>query len=166
MSDIYTDLYMDSYNYNPPASSINKIQSIFAFHINNQNFVADLTSFSLESKPLPADRVTFGRYTAGRAVEWKLKISSVFDGGSQGSLHDFLWNYSGYTTEFILRPFADFDPLTKRYYRGQIRIPYKPDIKVKAGDVSTWDYEFKVIGHPTRSDKALGMMTGSYINEY
>lgn len=164
MSDIYSDLYLSTYSseYIPKT----KVKSVFAFHIAGKNYVEDLTNFSLESKPLDPERVTFGKYTAGRAVEWTLKVGAVFDGGAEGSLHDLLWNYSGYTTDFIIRPFSDFDPLTKRYYQGLIRIPYKPDIRVKAGEESQWDYEFKVIGHPTRSDKAMGILIGTIIDEF
>ena len=164
MSDTYSDIYMASYEAEFKRKP--RVKSVFAFNIAGENFVADLTNFALKSKPLPQERITFGKYSNGRAVEWTLNIGAIFDGGSQESLHNLLWQYSGFTTPFIIRPFEDFDPATKRFYQGLIRIPYKPDIKIEASKISTFDYEFKVIGHPTRSDKALGMLTGSIIDEF
>lgn len=165
MSDIYTDLYTASYS-GTEFEPFNKIKSVFAFNIGGQNYVEDLTNFSLQSKPLDPERVTFGKYTAGRAREWTLKIEAVFDGGSAGSLHEVLWNNSGAQTDFIIRPFQDFDPLERRYYQGVIRIPYKPDIKVSAGAHSKWDYEFKVIGHPTRAERPGDILTDRIYDEF
>lgn len=163
MSDIYSDIYESSYGtaFVPKT----KVKSVFAMSFNGVNFVTDLISFSLKSKPLDQDRITFGRYSTGRAVEWQLSINAVFDGGSADSLHGWLWNNASATVPFIIRPFQEFDPLTKRYYQGQIRLPYRPDIKVGAGETSTFDYEFVVIGHPSRSDKPGGILTSVLYDE-
>ena len=165
MADTYLDLYMDSYGYETPAVAKTRVKSIFALDIGGVNYATDLTSFALKSKPMDQERITFGRYSNGRSVEWNLDIKAVFDGGSEGSLHTLLWQYAGYTTTFIIRPFQEFDPGDKRYYGGNIRIPYRPDIKAKAGENSTFDYSFDVVGHPVRTDQPLGIVTGKVYTE-
>lgn len=172
---IYDDIYTSTYGYVSPVTPYydfdfpnkgGKVQSIFALQFNETNYIADVTKFALRSSPLPQERVTFGKYTSGRAVEWSLEITAIFDGGSAGSLHDFLWNNSGLSTNFIIRPYRDFDPGDRRFYGGLVRIPTKPNISVKSGSVSTFDYTFEVIGHPTRSDKPLGLLTEKVYDEF
>lgn len=165
MSDSYSDIYMDSYDYVTPITSRTKVKSIFALDIGGINYATDLISFALKSKPMEEERITFGRYSTGRAVEWNLDINAVFDGGSEGSLHSFLWQYAGYTTTFIIRPYQEFDPNDKRFYGGNIRIPYRPDMKAQAGEVSTFDYSFDVVGHPVRTDQPLGIVTGKVYDQ-
>lgn len=186
MPDQFLDMFVDSYEgytsdadryrtrytlkygapSTPPFVPINKVKSVFALQIAGQDFVADLISFNLKSKNMDDDRVTMGRYKQGTARDWDLSIKAVFDGGSAGSLHDFLWQNPGGVTNFIIRPFQDFDPNDKKFYGGIIRIPNRPNLSVSAGQTSTFDYNFKVLGQPTRFDKALGILTGSYIDEY
>ena len=132
---------------------------------NGSDFVSDLVSFELRSKKLDSDRLTFGKYSRGLGIEWDLKIKAVFDGGSAESLHGWLWQNASATVPFIIRPFQEFDPLYGRYFQGQVRIPYRPDIKVKAGNTSTFDYEFKVIGHPSRSESPNDVMTDRVYDE-
>lgn len=164
MSDSYSDLYIDSYdNYTP--TSFNKVKSVFALDIGGVNYVSDIISFGLRSKPLSQERITFGKYSKGLAAEWNLDVTAGFDGGSQGSLHDFLWNYAGFTTQFLIRPFQEFDPDNKRYYGGYLRIPYRPEMKVDAGNTSTFDYAFDVIGTPVRTDRPLGIVTGKVYDQ-
>lgn len=143
-----------------------KVKSMFGIFFEDIPFETDIISFSLESQALPPERVTFSKYTSGAAVEWKLKIRAAFDGGSGDSLHAYLWSHSGLTAPFILRPFQEIDPLTKRFYQGNIRMPYRPDIKVSAGKDATYDYEFKVLGQPSRGDAPNGFMTAGYYDEY
>lgn len=165
MSDIYQDLYQASYSYSSVPNK-EKIRSVFAMTFDGNDFVADLNSFQLKSKKLDSDRLTFGKYSRGLGVEWTLKIKAVFDGGSADSLHGWLWNNASATVPFIIRPFQDFDPLTKRYFQGQVRLPYRPDIKVAAGRTSTFEYEFKVIGHPTRSESPNDILTNRFYDEF
>lgn len=164
MSDIYTDLYTMSYGYESAVTK-EKIRSVFAMTFNGNDFVADLVSFQLKSKKLDSDRLTFGKYSKGLGIEWTLKVKAAFDGGSAESLHGWLWQNAAATVPFIIRPFQDFDPLTKRYFQGQVRLPYRPDIKVAAGRTSTFEYEFKVIGHPTRSESPNDIMTDRLYDE-
>lgn len=164
MSDIYTDLYTASYSGTTAPERV-KVKSVFAMTFNGVDFVTDLVSFELKSKKLDSDRLTFGKYSRGLGVEWDLKIKAVFDGGSEESLHGWLWQNASATVPFIIRPFQEFDPLYGRFFQGQVRIPYRPDIKVKAGDTSTFDYEFKVIGHPSRSESPNGILTSRLYSE-
>ena len=164
MADIYTDLYTASYSGSTSAERV-KVKSVFAMSFNGSDFVSDLVSFELRSKKLDSDRLTFGKYSRGLGIEWTLKVKAAFDGGSADSLHGWLWNNASVTVPFIIRPFQDFDPLYGRYFQGNVRIPYRPDIKVKAGDTSTFEYEFKVIGHPTRSDSPNGILTSRLYSE-
>ncbi|AOZ63661.1 major tail protein [Rhodococcus phage Weasels2] len=143
-----------------------KLKSVFSLYVDDIDFVADVSSFVLKSDKLDAKQITFGKYTQGMDVKWTLGLKGLFDGGSAGSLHDYLWNNAGRTVTFILKPFQGFDPNTKRYYTGQVRIPYRPDISVKAGQYSTFDYEFKVVGHPSRGDQPNGFMTTGYYDSY
>ena len=146
--------------YNP------KVKSMFNISFDETNFVTDISAFQLRSEKLAADRVTFGKYTAGTAVKWSLRVFASFDGGSADSLHAFLWENAGQQVDFLLKPFQEVDPDTKRFYLGTVRIPYRPDIKVKAGNSSTYDYIFKVIGQPARGDAPNGFMTEGYYDEY
>lgn len=142
-----------------------KVKSVFAMTFNGTDFVADLVSFRLESKPLDKNRLTFGRYSRGIGVEWTLRVKAAFDGGSADSLHGWLWDNAAATVPFIIRPFAEFDPLYKRFFQGQVRLPYRPDVKVGAGRTSTFEYNFKVIGHPTRSESPNDVLTDRLYDE-
>ena len=143
-----------------------KIKSIFSLDIGNTNYVSDIHEFRLYSEPLPPERVTFGKYQTGSAVKWFLEVDAVFDGGSEGSLHDFLWTNAGLTSEFIIRPFQEFDPDTKRFYSGNLRLGYRPDIIVQAGRISTYEFKFDIVGQPIRSDQPGGYLTAGYYDEY
>lgn len=143
-----------------------KVKSIFSLHIGDTNYVADLTAFKLYSEPLEQERITFLKYETGTAVRWKLEVSAIFDGGSQGSLHDYLWDNSGSQAAFIIKPFQQFDPLTKRFFQGTVRIGYKPPISVKANEVATYDFIFDVVGQPSRSDAPGGFLTEGYYDTY
>lgn len=143
-----------------------KLKSVFRLEIGSTDYITDIHAFRLYSEPLPPERITFGKYQTGSAVKWFLELDAVFDGGSEGSLHDYLWNNSGTTAEFVIRPFQEFDPLTKRFYKGTVRIGYKPDLIVEAGRDSVYDYKFDVIGQPSRSDSPGGYLTAGYYDEY
>lgn len=143
-----------------------KIKSVFGLYVGGYDFVGDITRFRLYSEPLDQERITFGKYGTGTAVKWQLEISAVFDGGSYGSLHDYLWDNAGLEAEFMIKPFQDFDPLLKRFYRGTVRIMNKPDIMLTAGKTSTYNYTFKVIGQPSRSDSPSGFLTAGYYDDY
>lgn len=136
-----------------------RVRTMFSVTIDDVDYITDITSFKLATKGLPADQTTFKKYTEGRPVKWELSINVIFDGGSEGSLHDYLWNNSGATADFLLKPFEDFDPDTKRFFQGTMRIPRRPDIRIKAGSTSTFAYTFEVIGQPTRSDTPGGFVT-------
>lgn len=143
-----------------------KVRSVFSLLVDEVDYSTDITSFKLYSEPLPKERITFNKYANGIAVKWWLEVTAVFDGGSDGSLHDFLWDHAGGLAAFNIKPFQDFDPLTKRFYEGQVRIQYKPDIKVHAGKNSTYTYKFKVLGQPSRSDSPGGFLTEGYYENY
>lgn len=143
-----------------------KLKSVFSIQIDTQNYVSDITKFRLYSEDLDAERITFSRYMNGTAVKWKLGITAVFDGGTAGSLHDYLWTHSGAEADFLIRPFQEFDPLTKRGYAGVMRIPKKPPIIIEAGRKSTYEYEFEVIGEPVRTDTPSGFLTAGYYDTY
>lgn len=143
-----------------------KIKSIFSLEIGSTDYVSDIHGFRLYSEDLPPERVTFGKYQTGSAVKWFLEIDAVFDGGSEGSLHDFLWRNSGSQSEFIIKPFKEFDPGTKRFYTGNLRVGYKPDLMVTSGKNSVYEYKFDIIGQPIRSDQPGGYLTAGYYDEY
>lgn len=143
-----------------------KVKSIFSLHIGPYNFVSDITRFKLFSKPLDKNRITFRRYEEGVGVKWTLEVGAVFDGGSEGSLHDYLWSNAGSTAEFIIKPYQEFDPANKRFYQGMLRISQKPDLAVTVAKTSVYTYKFEVIGQPTRSDSPSGLLTGEYFDEY
>lgn len=143
-----------------------KVKSVFSLHIGGTDYVSDITAFRLFSEELPKERITFSKYTTGTAVKWTLEVDAVYDGGSEGSLHDYIWQNAGTTAQFIIKPFQSFDPLTKRFYQGSVRMNFKPDTKLKAGETSTFTYKFKVIGQPIRSDQPSGFLTAGYYDEY
>ena len=143
-----------------------KVKSIFGLYIGEEDYVSDIFSFDLRSEPLPAERVTFSRYTEGRAVKWNLLVRARYDGGSEDSLHTYIWDHAGQEADFILKPFQDVDPNTKRSYSGTVRVPYRPDISVHSGRTSIYMFNFKVIGHPTRGDSPGGFLTEGYYDDY
>lgn len=143
-----------------------KLKSVFSIQIGGTNYVTDITKFRLFSENLDAERITFKKYKEGTAVKWKLGVTAVFDGGTAGSLHDYLWTHSGSQAEFVIKPFQGFDPDTKRFFTGTVRIPRKPPITVKAGSTATYDFEFEVIGQPSRSDQPGGYLTAGYYGDY
>jgi hypothetical protein len=143
-----------------------KVKSVFSLLLDEVDYSTDITSFKLYSEPLPKERITFSKYADGVAVKWWLEIDAVFDGGSAGSLHDFLWTNAGANATFNIKPFQDFDPLTKRFYQGSVRIQFKPDMKIQSGEISTYSYKFKVIGQPVRSDSPGGFLTEGYYETY
>ena len=143
-----------------------KIKSIFSLHVADNNYVADITDFKLYSEPLNQERITFRKYEEGTAVKWKLEVGAVFDGGSSTSLHAFLWENAGTQAAFTIKPFQEFDPLTKRFYHGTVRIGYKPPVIVSAGRISTYDFTFDVVGQPSRSDSPGGFLTEGYYESY
>ncbi len=143
-----------------------KVKSMFNLSVDDVDFATDITRFELRSTQLDPERVTFARYTTGTAVKWNLLVNAVYDGGSADSLHTFLWEHAGTEAAFLLKPFQETDPLTKRFFLGTVRIPYRPDIKVQAGKNSTYTFDFKVIGQPSRGDAPNGFMTAGYYDEY
>lgn len=143
-----------------------KVKSMFSIFVDEVDYVTDIISFSLSSEQLPQEQVTFKKYTAGNAVKWKLKVRAAFDGGSNGSLHSFLWDNAGMSCTFTLKPFQEIDPVSKRIYQGMIRLPYRPDIKIAAGKESVYDYEFTVLGQPSRGDQPNGFMIAGYYDTY
>lgn len=123
-------------------------------------------SFALESKPLPPERTTFSRYTNGTAVSWTLRMDAIYTDHEYG-LHNLLWQAAGYPNiPFIIRPFQDIDPNTKRFYTGAVRIPHRPDLKFKAGETSKFSCELPLIGQPARGDRPAGFLTEGYYTDY
>lgn len=149
--------------YETSGFEITKLKSVIVFGFGFENYIADATKFELSSKPLDEDYRTFKKFKNGEDNEWILKFTAIFDGGSEGSLHAFLWDNAGLTTNFIIRPLADISE-SKKYYVGQARIPYRPGIKSKVDKVATFDYEMKIIGQPGRSSNTAGVITDT-INE-
>ncbi|AOZ63659.1 major tail protein [Rhodococcus phage Weasels2] len=127
-----------------------KLKSIFSLEVDDLEFTTDLTQFELKSDEADQDAMTFLDYNSGVNRAWTLTVTSAFDGGSVGSLHSYLWDHSGSTTQFKLQPISGAASLSKPQYIGDIRIPYKPDLVVEAGSESTFEYEFEVIGQPVK----------------
>src|SRR5690606_25300162 len=124
----------------------NKLKSVYRMDIGSGDWVEDLVSFELTSDEADADAQTFAEYNAGANREWVLNITAVWDGGSDGSLHGYLWDNAGSTVTFEIQPVSGVISAQRPAYSGQVRIPFKPDISVEAGSDSTFEYEFEVVG--------------------
>lgn len=83
-----------------------------------------------------------------------MTVTAVWDGGSNGSLHDYLWTNAGSTATFEIQPVSGTISTSKPAYTGTVRIPFKPDINVEAGTNSTFEYEFEVVGEPNKITSA------------
>lgn len=129
---------------------MNKLKSVFGLKIGANDYVSDIVSFKLTSDDADADSQTFSEYNSGLNRQWTLALTSAFDGGSQGSLHDLLWDNAGSTSAFVIQPKSGAAGTNNPYYKGQVRIPYKPDLSIEAGNDSTFDYELELIGHPQK----------------
>lgn len=143
-----------------------KVKSVFNINIAGYEYTADITGFSLESKRLPPERTTFSKYTQGTAVEWTLRLDAIYTTEPEG-LHNLLWNAAGYPNiPFIIRPYQDIDPNTKRFYSGALRIPHRPDLKFQAGKTSMFSIDLPVMGQPSRGDRPAGFLTEGYYDDY
>ena len=127
-----------------------KLKSIFSLKVGDTDWIDDIVSFELTSDEADADSQTFGEYNAGANREWVLNVTAAWDGGSAGSLHDYLWTNAGSTAEFEIQPVSGIISASKPKYTGNVRIPFRPDISVEAGSDSTFEYEFEVVGQPNK----------------
>lgn len=134
-----------------------KIKSVFALKIGATDYVSDIVSFELTSDDADTDSQTFAEYNAGANRTWTLQVTAVFDGGSVGSLHDYLWVNAGSSATFDIAPLSGVTSTSKPRYTGQLRIPFRPDITVEASSESTFDYEFEVIGTPNKVTSGTGL---------
>lgn len=146
---------------------MNKLKSVFSLKVGANDYVSDIVSFELTSDEADSDAQTFDEYNKGLNRQWTLSLTAAFDGGSEGSLHDLLWNSAGSTTTFTLQPKAGAGSTSNPYYQGQVRIPYKPDISIEAANDSTFDYELELIGQPQKiTTEGSGDVFGDIFNEY
>lgn len=146
---------------------MNKLKSIFSLKVGSIDYVSDIVSFELTSDDADSDSITFSEYNQGANRKWTLSLTAAFDGGSQGSLHDMLWNNAGSTTSFIVQPKAGTESTSNPFYSGQLRIPYRPDIKVEAGADSTFEYELELIGQPQKNTSGtVSDLFGDVFNDY
>lgn len=144
-----------------------KLSSVFSIKIFEQEFTGDITSFELTADDSDGDSTTFSEVNQGANTEWTLGVTALFDGGSDGSLHDVLWRNAGSTGAFIIQPKAGTSSATNPQYHGTIRLPFKPPISIEAGSDSTFEYEFKVIGQPTKfKNGEESNLFSSVFNEY
>ena len=127
-----------------------KLKSVFALKVDAEDFTTDVVSFELTSDDADTDSQTFAEYNAGTNREWTLNVTGVWDGGSAGSLHDYLWENAGAVADFEVQPITGVASASAPRYAGSIRIPNEPDISVEAGSASTFDYDFEVIGEPNK----------------
>lgn len=127
-----------------------KLKSIFALKVGTTDWIDDVVSFELSSDDADADSQTFGEYNAGANREWTLTVTAAWDGGSAGSLHDYLWENAGSSAEFEIQPVSGVISASKPKYTGMVRIPFRPDISVEAGSDSTFEYEFEVVGQTNK----------------
>ena len=134
-----------------------KLKSVFALKIGNTDYVTDIVSFELTSDDADTDSQTFAEYNAGTNREWTLNVTAVWDGGSVGSLHDYLWINAGSSATFDIAPLSGATSTSKPRYTGTVRIPFRPDISVEAGSDSTFDYEFEVVGNPNKVTSGTGL---------
>ena len=146
---------------------MNKLKSVFALDIDGTDYATDIVSFELTSDESDADAMTFLEYNTGIARTWTLNVTAVFDGGSSGSLHDWLWTNAGSQSGFLIQPKAGLSSPDNPKYFGIVRLPYRPDISVEANEDSTFEYEFEVLGQPSKFiDGEEGDVFGDIFNEY
>lgn len=81
---------------------------------------------------------------------WTLSVTAAWDGGSVGSLHDYLWTNAGAQASFEVQPLNGVASADKPRYTGTLRIPTKPNISVEAGSDSTFEYDFELVGEPNK----------------
>lgn len=127
-----------------------KLKSVFSLKVGTNDWVEDIVSFELTSDDAEQDSMTFAEYNAGTNRVWTLTVTAAWDGGSAGSLHDYLWTNAGSTAVFEVQPSSGTVSANTPKYTGSVRIPYRPDISVEAGTASTFDYEFEVVGTPNK----------------
>lgn len=127
-----------------------KLKSVFSLKVGTQDWVSDIVSFELTSDEAEQEAMTFAEYNAGTNRTWVLSVSAAWDGGSADSLHSYLWDNAGTTATFEVQPSQGVVSATKPKYTGSVRIPFRPDISVEAGNESTFDYEFEVVGEPNK----------------
>ncbi|WP_155293058.1 hypothetical protein [Rhodococcoides fascians] len=134
-----------------------KLKSVFALKVAGTDYVSDIVSFEMTSDDAESDSTTFAEYNAGTNRKWTLQITGIFDGGSAGSLHDYLWVNAGASASFDIAPLSGVTSTSKPRYTGTLRIPFKPDVSVEAGEDATFDYEFEVIGTPNKVTSGTGL---------
>lgn len=139
------------------AISNGKLKSVFALKVAGTDYVSDITNFELTSDEAETDSTTFAEYNAGSNRKWTLTVTAAFDGGSVGSLHDYLWTNAGASATFDIAPLSGVTSAAKPRYTGSLRIPFKPDISVEAGTDSTFDFEFEVVGQPNKVTSGTGL---------
>jgi hypothetical protein len=127
-----------------------KLKSVFALEVGATDWVEDIVSFELTSDEADTDSQTFAEYNAGTNREWTLNVTAVWDGGSAGSLHSYLWENAGSEAEFTINPKSGAVSASNPAYTGTVRIPFRPDITVEAGETSVFEYEFEVVGQPNK----------------
>ncbi|MBP2522799.1 hypothetical protein [Rhodococcus sp. PvP104] len=127
-----------------------KLKSIFALKVGTADFSTDIVSFDLNSDEADADSQTFAEYNAGANRVWTLSVTAAWDGGSVGSLHDYLWTNAGAQASFEVQPLNGVASADKPRYTGTLRIPTKPNISVEAGSDSTFEYDFELVGEPNK----------------
>lgn len=129
---------------------MNKVKSVFSIKLGDSDYTSDVVSFELTSDDAENDSMTFSEYNKGTNRQWTLAVTAAFDGGSSGSLHDYLWNNAGTQAEFIIQPRAGIASPSNPQYTGRFRIPYRPDISMEAGTAAMFDFEFELLGQPTK----------------
>lgn len=134
-----------------------KLKSVFALKVGNTDYVADIVSFELTSDEADQDSQTFAEYNAGTNREWTLTVTAAWDGGSVGSLHDYLWTNAGSSATFDIAPLSGATSASKPRYTGTVRIPTRPNISVEAGTDATFEYDFEVVGTPNKVVSGTGL---------
>ena len=143
-----------------------KLKSVLSLKFDDTEYVSDITSFELSSDDADADSQTYYEYNQGKNRKWSLTVNAIWDGGSNGSLHAFLWDNSGSSIDWSLRPYMTSSLSAIPEYFGLVRIPYKPDISIEAGTDSTFEYEFEVVGTPLKTFVASGTSSPLYQGTY
>lgn len=127
-----------------------KLKSVFSLKIGGTDYVTDVISFDVSSEESDGDSQTFAEYNTGSARDWTLTVTAVWDGGSVGSLHDYLWNNAGTTAAFDIQPLGGTVTTARPRYTGSVRIPNRPDFSAEAGNNATFEYAFEIIGTPNK----------------